>query len=170
LAGFSTVSVSGATSSTPQGGALFTNIYEISGGPATLYVKLSDFPYSLGWATDAGAVATTGLTMQFGSATANLKTYYGAALMDTATLLANVSLDSPGFISMNSTITSLENPFSLTEFLTIENIDGVASQITASLQVAPVPEPATMALLGIGIFGLAIYGKRRQNSSTAAVS
>lgn len=27
--------------------------------------------------------------------------------------------------------------------------------------VAPVPEPGTMALLGSGLFGLAIYGKRK---------
>jgi len=29
---------------------------------------------------------------------------------------------------------------------------------------APVPEPGTLALLGIGMVGIAIYGKRRQNS------
>lgn len=29
---------------------------------------------------------------------------------------------------------------------------------------APVPEPGTMMLLGIGIAGLAIYGKRRKNN------
>jgi len=30
-------------------------------------------------------------------------------------------------------------------------------------EVAPVPEPGTMVLLGIGMLGLAIYGKRRMN-------
>ncbi|QEM70211.1 PEP-CTERM sorting domain-containing protein [Geobacter sp. FeAm09] len=29
---------------------------------------------------------------------------------------------------------------------------------------APVPEPGTIALVGLGMVGLAIYGKRRQNN------
>lgn len=33
--------------------------------------------------------------------------------------------------------------------------------ITFTLQTAPVPEPGTMALFGIGILGLVVYGKRR---------
>jgi len=41
--------------------------------------------------------------------------------------------------------------------LTVSGNDGSAPA------PAPVPEPGTMALLGFGLFGLAVYGKRRMN-------
>jgi len=161
LTGFTKVKVSGATESSLQSGALFMNSFETSTSAGTLYLLLSDFPYNLAWPVTGGAVATTGLTMQNGNAEVNLKTYYGSAILDTANLIADINLKTPGFVGNTTNLPSLINPFSITEYLTINNLEGVASQITASLQVAPVPEPGTMALLGIGMFGLAIYGKRR---------
>jgi len=37
------------------------------------------------------------------------------------------------------------------------------NQLSKELVVAPVPEPGTMMLFGIGMLGLAVYGKRRMN-------
>lgn len=40
---------------------------------------------------------------------------------------------------------------------------GEGSSWVAPVPVAPVPEPGTIVLLGTGLLGLAIYGKRRRN-------
>jgi hypothetical protein len=171
LSGFTSVIVSGASRSSLGGGSLFTNSYAVSGSAATLYLQLSDSLYNLALPAIGGGIASTGLTMQHGdspngSATVNLKTYFGSELFATANQIADISLSVPGFIRQSTNLSALENPFSLTQFLTIYNLSGVESQITASLNVAPVPEPGTMLLLGSGLLGLAIYAKRRRNMSS----
>jgi hypothetical protein len=48
----------------------------------------------------------------------------------------------------------------------IQTFDGWRSLVITSVQesVAPVPEPSSMALLGLGMACLAVYGKRRKSS------
>jgi hypothetical protein len=163
LSGFNLVKVSSASENLLNSGSLYTNSFEVSGTSSIIYVKLSDFPYTLN--SVAGASALTGLTVQNAGAAADLKTYYGAALFDTTYLISNVSLSTPGYFGQSSAIASLTDPFSLTELLSITNGGGgISSQVTASLEVNPVPEPGTLLLLGAGVFCLAVGSKRFLNN------
>jgi len=42
--------------------------------------------------------------------------------------------------------------------------DFINAALTADVDTNPVPEPGTMALLGLGMAGLAVYGKRRKQN------
>jgi hypothetical protein len=58
-------------------------------------------------------------------------------------------------------ISDLYTPLSVTDPGYVAGKNGAANW---SYELAPVPEPGTMMLLGVGMFGLAIYGKRRNNN------
>lgn len=48
--------------------------------------------------------------------------------------------------------------------LTTQDGNGTSGILSFSATSAPVPEPCTMMLLGAGLLGLSIYGKRRKNA------
>ncbi|MDD2900211.1 MAG: PEP-CTERM sorting domain-containing protein [Desulfuromonadaceae bacterium] len=82
----------------------------------------------------------------------------GNALFATTTQIANINTINT-FDIYNGIPAS--NPFSLTMIATMTVNPYSAASFDNT--VAPVPEPGTMMLLGMGMLGMAVYGKRRMN-------
>ncbi len=116
-----------------------------------------------------GNSAVSGFTTDVGGTTQGnfvLNSYYDVSntIFGTASPLANLGPFSPVAFSGSETdsaaIAAGDN-YSLTLEAIIFHRGAGTTSFDASL--TPVPEPGTMVLLGAGLLGLAVYGKRRMN-------
>ena len=135
-------------------------------GPAvsnTLKIYLTDTGFSSPSTIGAFAAGIGGTT----TGTVTYSTYLDAANSAFAetTLLTSKSYSGGPFSGGESSlvdVSSLVSSYSLTQEVDITHIaSGGFSSFDATL--TPVPEPGTMMLLGFGMLGMAVYGKRRMN-------
>ena len=81
----------------------------------------------------------------------------------TPVIAANITVPGAGSNSNTTPIASLAAPYSMTEEIVISLDPGANINFTASSDVEPVPEPATLGLLGLGVLGLGLVRARRRS-------
>jgi PEP-CTERM motif-containing protein len=141
------VEVNNLTGTTPGGKLTFT---------------LSDTGYNLPNIVTAQSPNTIADFSISGLASAGVLVSGNAVYNDIIDIGSFTQTSDGNFSSLTTTHFDAVNPFSLKEIITLDfgNSRGWSS-FDAQIDLTPVPEPGTFVLVGAGLLGLAIYGKRR---------
>lgn len=122
----------------------------------------------------SGTVLTGGADNLFSSIAcanqSNAQNACGAGALATAIIAADITAPGSGANSNTLSIASLNSPFSLTQTLAITLDAGAEINFSASADLVPASEPATLGILGIGLLGLAFVSSRKRNHTLDAAA
>lgn len=127
----------------------------VTGGSGTLYIRMTDTDFERGDGAHflAEFGGTTSGTVSFQSFLDTSNTAFGMG-----TLLSDSGILSGAFSGQDSGNALIGGPYSLSIFATITHTGQGATSFDYEVTV---PEPGTLALLGIGLLGLGLSRRRR---------
>ena len=140
----------------------------ISGGAGEITVGISDTDYELDFPTGN----MTNLILSLGGTTRGEVSAVAGVDFDNQNFAADYIIASPtfdgasnggAFAWSDSTAVVYEDPFSLSLAVTVAHDGAGISSVDAELSL-PVPEPGTLALLGVALVGAAVLNRRRRNN------
>ncbi len=164
IGNFTTTANIGTATNAPALDLSSADISSSAGGTLVITLSGNDFT-----SPDGAAIWLSQFSGNFvtGQATVTVQTYLDSSntLLGTATLLSTLSASSTPFSVSDFLIASTGEPFALTEVLTITTTGSSNLSLDASVADSPIPEPASMTLLGSSAMGLFIAARRKRKKA-----
>jgi len=134
------------------------NSFNVSGGSGSLYVRLTDTDFDKSPASWwAGFGGTTNGTVSFQSYADASNTAFGQGIL----LTDSGDIATRTFSGTDSGGLDISAPYSLSIYAAITHNDSF-SITSFDYEVTTVPEPGTLALLGIGLLGMGLVARKKK--------